>query len=280
MKICPKCKNEYRDDVKYCVDCDCELIDVEAETEPVHAITKAPYPDAKKIVAYLNYCKFDGIFMDEPDEEGFVAVYCKERDYKEALKQVQVFIHEESKRILEEKLAAMSEEELQALKEEEAEKVFAPSNVYQNYKGKAEDNKSSAFSFLVVGILGVLVVILSWFEVLPFSIGGAGNWLSHGVMLAIFVIFVIIGIVSAKSVKKYKSLAGKEADYQSQLIAFLEETFTLENLSEISADTEEEAYFKRMQYMRDKVAEKIGEYQVDASFVESLLDAHYDKIFG
>ena len=280
MKICPKCKNEYRDDIKYCADCECELIEVEEEKEAVQAITKAPYPDAQKIVAYLNYCKFEEISMDEPDEEGFVMIYCKERDYKEAVKQVQVFVHEEAKRILEEKLAAMSEEELQALKEEEEEKVFAPSNVYQNYEGKAEDNKSSAFSFLIVGILGVVVVILSWFEVLPFSIGGAGNWLSHGVMLAIFVIFVMIGIISAKSVKKYKSLAGKEADYQSELIAFLEETFTLEKLSEIGADTEEEAYFKRMQYMRDEIAEKISEYQVDASFVESLLDAHYDKIFG
>jgi len=281
MKICPKCKNEYRDGIKKCAECDCELVDITEEKNTQKAVAKLPYPHAEKIVEYLKYCKYEDISTDEPDEEGNVVVYCKEEDYKEALKQVQIFVQEESKRIMEEKLASMSEEELQALKEEEEQQqVFVPSNVYQNYEVKAEENKSSAYSFLVVGILGVIVVILSWFEVLPFSIGGAGNWLSHGVMMAIFIIFVIVGIVSAKSVGKYKTLAGQEADHQSELTVFLEEAFSYEVLSEITADSEEEAYFKRMQYMREEVSLKYAEQNLDASFVESLLDAHYDKIFG
>lgn len=280
MKICPKCKNEYREGITHCADCDCELVEITEESTEQKPVASAPYPEAMKIKEYLEYCKYEGITADEPDEEGNVRIYCREEDYKAAMKQVQVFVQEEMKRAMEEKLANMSEEELEALKEEANEKVFSPSNVYQNYEVKAAENKSSAYSFLIVGVLGVIVVILSWLGKLPFYIGGEGNWFSHGVILAIFVIFIAVGIISAKSVGKYKELASKEADNQSELEKYLEEEFTYEVLSEMDAETEEEAYFKRMNYMRTQVSEKYADAGLDASFIESLLDEHYDKIFG
>ncbi len=280
MKICPKCKNEYREGITHCAECDCELVEITEENWEQSSIVAAPYPEAMKIKEYLEYCEYKDITMDEPDEEGIVRIYCREEDYKTAIKQVQVFIQEETKRIMEEKLASMSEEELQALKEAESERVFSPSNVYQNYEGKAADNKSSAYSFLVVGVIGVVIVILSWFGKLPFSIGGSGNWFSHGVMFAIFAIFIAVGIISAKSVGKYKALAKKEADAQSEVETYLEDAFTYEVLSEIEAETEEEAYFKRMNYMRTQVSETFAEVGLDEAFVESLLDEHYDKLFG
>lgn len=280
MKICPKCKNEYREGITHCADCDCELVDVNAEKQKVSQLVETPYPVAMRAKEYLEYCKFEDISVDEPDEEGMARVFCREKDYKAALKQVQVFLCEEARQAMEGKLSQMSEEELEEMKEEASGKVFSPSNIYQNYEAKAAENKASAYCFLALGALGVAVVILSWFGKVPFSIGGSGNWFSHGVMLIIFIIFFIVGIISAKSVGKYKALAGKEADTQSELVAYLEEAFTSEVLSEIEADTEEEAYFKRMNYMRSQVLDKYAEYELDVSFVESLLDEHYDKLFG
>lgn len=280
MKICPKCKNEYRDDIIRCADCDCQLVDANTEKLKLRQLAEVPYPVAGKAKEYLEYCKFADITVDDPDEEGMVRIFCREKDYKEAVKQVQVLLYEEAKQAMEEKVSQMSDEELEEMKEENQRQVFSPSNIYQNYEVKAAENKTSAYCFLVLGALGVVMVILSWFGKLPFSIGGSGNWFTHGVMLIVFIIFFFVGIISAKSVGKYKALADKEADTQSELVAYLEEAFTVTVLSEIEADTEEEAYFKRMNFMRSQVMDKYAQAELDMSFVESLLDEHYDKLFG
>jgi len=279
MKICPKCKNEYREGITHCADCNCELISEETQKEEKKLLIEAPFPAAKKALEYLEYCKFKTITLEETDEEGVSALYCGMKEYKEAMKQVSVFVYEEQRKAMEAELAKMKPEEMEELQEEES-LLVPPSNIYQNYEAKAEDNKSSAISFLLIGALGSVVVALSWFGYLPFYIGGKGNWFSHGVMFVFFVIFFIVGIISAKNVGKYRELAGKEADAQGELERYLSEQFTKEVLSGIEADTEEEAYFKRMTYMREKIAEAFPKESENAVFVESLLDEHYDKVFG
>ena len=282
MKICPKCKNEYRDGITYCADCDCELISVNEENSDKVKLIQAPYPVVKKVQDYLEYCKFTSVSTDEPDENGMVSLYCTEKEYKKAYQQMSVYLAEEQKKAQEAYLAGMTEEEKAAMEaeREEAVKQIPPSNIYQNYAAKAEDNKSSAISFWVIGTLGTVLVVLSWFEVLPFSIGGRGNWFSHGVMFIFFILFIFIGFVSFKNAGKYKELVNKEADSKSELETFLEEQFSPVLLSQIIAETEEEAYFRRMTYMRKKVVEAFPELANKGAFVESLLDKYYDEIFG
>ena len=94
---------------------------------------------------------------------------------------------------------------------------------------------------------------------IPFSFGGSGNIFTHGILFAFFVIFIFVGIVSAKNVGKYKELATKEASDLNELEKFLAEKLTYDVLSEITAETEEEAYFKRMTYMREQVLEALAE---------------------
>ena len=155
-----------------------------------------------------------------------------------------------------------------------------PSGVYQNNLSKASENKSSAISLLIVGGLGAVFVALSWFEKLPFSIGGSRNLMSHSVLFAFFVCFVIFGIVSAFNVKKYKNLVSAEEDTKEMIRAYLSETFTKETLEAIAEEADEEAYFARMNYMREYMKEHYLEEGIDATLVESLLDAHYDALFG
>lgn len=282
MKICPKCKNEYRDGITHCADCDCELISVNEENSNKIQLIHAPYPVVKKVQEYLEYCKFTSVSADEPDENGIMSLYCEDKEYKKAYQQMSVYLAEEQKKAQEAYLAGMTEEEMAAMEaeREEAVKQIPPSNIYQNYAAKAEENKSSAISFWVIGILGAVLVALSWFEVLPFSIGGRGNWFSHGVMFTFFIIFIFIGFVSFKNAGKYKELVNKEADSKSELETFMEEQFNPVLLSQIIAETEEEAYFKRMSYMRKKVVEAFPELANKGAFVESLLDKYYDEIFG
>lgn len=180
---------------------------------------------------------------------------------------------EETEEITEEFL-----EEEQDSTEEESSKI--PSGVYQNNLSKATENKSSAVSLLIVGILGAVFVALSWFEKLPFAIGGSRNLMSHSVLFVFFVCFIILGIVSAFNVKKYKNLISVEEDTKERIRTYLSETFSKDTLEEIASESDEEAYFARMNYMRDYMKEHYLEEDIDATLVESLLDEHYDSLFG
>lgn len=279
MKICPKCKNEYRDGITHCADCGCELQDeIKANVEK-KLLIEAEYPLVKEAVEYLEYCKFKTLCLDEPDENGIVCLYCEKKEFGEASKQIQAFTHVKMQEAIQAQFAGKTEKDIEEMAEETISEVV-PSNVYQNYEDKAEDHKSSAYSFLIIGGLGLALVLLSWFELIPISFGGSGNLFMHGILFAFFVIFIVVGIVSAKSVGKYKELATKEASDLQELEKFLQEKLTKEALSEIIAETEEEAYFKRMAYMREQVAKAFPEMEQTSSFVEMHLDEHYDKLFG
>ena len=117
MKICPKCKNEYRDGITHCADCDCELVSVEEESSDKKILIQAPYPITTKVKEYLEYCKFTSISEDEPDVNGMVSLYCSEKEYKQAFKQMNVFIAEEQRKAQEARLASMTEEEIAAWEE-------------------------------------------------------------------------------------------------------------------------------------------------------------------
>ena len=279
MKICPKCKNEYRDGITHCADCGCELLDELKLKDEKKLLLEEEYPIIKEAVEYLEYCKFETIYMDETDENGVVRLYCEKKEFAEASKQIQAFSYVKTQNALEENFAHKTEKDIEEMAEEAVSEVL-PSNVYQNYEDKAEDHRSSAYSFLIIGSIGLAVVILSWFDLIPFSFGGTGNIFTHGILFAFFVIFIFVGIVSAKNVGKYKELATKEASDLNELEKFLAEKLTYVVLSEITAETEEEAYFKRMTYMREQVLEAFPEMSQNKSFVEVHLDEHYDKLFG
>ena len=71
--------------------------------------------------------------------------------------------------------------------------------VYQDKKAKAEDYKSSAYTLLIVGVLGIGAFILMEAGVLPFRLAGSGKYITYGVMGTVFGVFIVMGILSLKS---------------------------------------------------------------------------------
>lgn len=51
--------------------------------------------------------------------------------------------------------------------------------VYQDKKAKAEDYKSSAYTLLMVGVLGIAAFILMEAGVLPFRLAGSGKYITY-----------------------------------------------------------------------------------------------------
>ena len=69
---------------------------------------------------------------------------------------------------------AVSEEET----EEQTQQQKQPSaGVYQDKKAKAEDFKSSAYTLLIVGILGIAALVLIEIGVLPIHLAAPGKYI-------------------------------------------------------------------------------------------------------
>ncbi len=76
-------------------------------------------------------------------------------------------------------------------------------NKYMNSADRAEDNRSSAWTLLIVGGLGLAVIVLGALGVLPIPMRGFSKGLSMFVLGGLCVLFIIMGIVSFKKSKVY-----------------------------------------------------------------------------
>ena len=91
---------------------------------------------------------------------------------------------------------------------EEAEpvKFYKP---YINNEEKAEDNKASAYTLLLVGGVGLIFIVLMFLEVLPIRLTVSGKYMICGVMGVMFILFIVMGIVSMRNSKILKKKAKK-----------------------------------------------------------------------
>ena len=104
--------------------------------------------------------------------------------------------------------------------------------VYQDKKAKAEDYKSSAYTLLIVGVLGIAAFILMEAGLLPFRLAGSGKYITYGVMGTMFAVFIVMGILSLKSAKKYTQEAVVEEDLTGKIKAWAKEHITAEAVKE------------------------------------------------
>ncbi len=104
MPWCPKCKYEYRDGIKVCADCGCELVD----EEPVDTMdTEAPSENLEE--------EMEQFYEDDSQEENIPG-------------------------------------------ESEAEDEGV--SVYFDSHERAEENKSSGWMLLLMGVFGIIIAVL------------------------------------------------------------------------------------------------------------------------
>ena len=153
--------------------------------------------------------------------------------------------------------------------------------VYQNKKAKAEDFKSSAYTLVIVGVLGLLALILIELQILPVRLAAPGKYITYLVMGALFVIFIVSGISSFKSSKKYAQEALEEDDLTTRI-----KTWALENVSKevicqkarVTSDMPEEMkYFHYFEVLKQAIRSEFGD-DVNASYLESLCEELYAVI--
>lgn len=151
--------------------------------------------------------------------------------------------------------------------------------VYVSKESKKEETKSTAYSFLLVSILGFIALILFATEVLPVHVADYMKIMLCIVMGVMLLIFFVIGIVSLRQLKTLGTQAEKENDLSSEIISWFTSTYSAKDIDE-SMDEEvfdQDLYFKRYEIMSRFLSKQYPD--LEETFLDHLVEELYGKLF-
>ncbi|MDE6516281.1 MAG: hypothetical protein K2L18_00305 [Acetatifactor sp.] len=298
MLICPKCRNEYRDGITVCADCGCQLV---SEKEIVNKVPLI-FGDEEGLTRLKEYLEYNGLKDMEivyDEKEAVHELLIGEKDKQKAIKLGSVYMQQEQVRQAEEAVRMQeeqarreaekpqpqwfgmgTEETEEKQKSQQPQPVRRSSQGYQNKSEQAAENRSSAWTLLIVGGLGLVALVLLLTGVLPLQLRGSNRYMIGGIMGALFVIFIVMGFVALKNSKQY----AKEADSENSLKSTMEK-WCKENLDgakvdanlQLSTVPEEEWYFRRVALLKAVLNRQF--VNLDQGFLDHFVDDMYDSIF-
>lgn len=156
----------------------------------------------------------------------------------------------------------------------------AKTNIYENAEEKYKDNLSSAYTFLVCGAIGLILVILFDIGIIPvFTMTFPSKILFNFVSIGLFVIFIITGILSMHYSSKIKLDIDVNNSKIDEMLSYLRENLDLEDI-ESSYDKnnlpEEMYYFRRHEKISETIVKKFGEQPED--FLNMIVDTYLNEI--
>lgn len=153
---------------------------------------------------------------------------------------------------------------------------------YVDSKARAEDNFSSAWTLIIVGIVGLVFMILVFAGVVPFPVYGPGKYLIEGVLTLFCIVFIYAGIVSFKKGKSYSSEASAEDAQKQRIIDFCKEKDIATKINESIGEQanvmpQEELYFKRAEMLKAAVFTTFKDMGIE--YLDHITDELYDSLF-
>lgn len=316
MPWCPNCREEYKEGIVRCPDCNIKLVkSLESDEEvseflPVYTFESKEL--AEKFSGYLNYSGIMSVENENDDKS--ITISVKEKDIKKAKKHFTAFYSVEASNALEKEFAEMREasdekilDPLEWTKKKDQEEnsssfdsavdydepspqdeledaledIVYSGEAYEKRSDKASDAFSTAITFLVFGIIGVVIEILSALKVITFLSGT----LFYIVATLIFGGFLVLGVSSLISYKKLKNEARQEEETTNALMTWLSENFTRvdydafnEKITNDAPDTTKELrYFKISSHIKDLITRQFGE--IDESYLDYITEEYFNKAF-
>ena len=174
----------------------------------------------------------------------------------------------------------LSDEEVLNEKDFEEDSFFGGGdNTYVKKSDKYEDVRSSAFTMLIVGMLGIIFVVLTITQVIKIPFNPTTAWLFYGIMGIVFVAFVVGGLVSFSRAKKLQAEAEIEDAKIDEINAWAKE-----NLSQTTVDSGldlnesvEILYFSRSEKIKNTLMLQFED--VDEGLIDLLTESIYTKIY-
>lgn len=152
---------------------------------------------------------------------------------------------------------------------------------YEKAKDKYQENISTAVTFLLFGVAGIVFVALNIAGILSFfNIHNSSGILMTTVLSLLFVIFIIIGIYSFKLSARYKKNAAVETDNTKQVIEWLKKNISPDDVDasyDSASLSDEMKFFERSDYLKKAVISQFPE--LDEDFIENTVEQYIEKIF-
>ena len=281
MPWCPKCKSEYREGFTICADCGCELVEEELGENTV-SLTFGEAEQMEALADFLRYSGIRDIRQREDDSDGQVELLVSRQDLEKASAAVRVFLLQENQRIATES----GEEECVGDGEREAAEHFREaaaarrtlrrSSLYQDSSQKADDNRSSGWMLLIIGILGLTVVVLGTTGVIHLKL--SNSYLFYGVMGAVFLLFLVAGAISIKNATIFARRAESENSLRTTMLEWCRGALQAEEIDgQVKGEdiSEEILYFSRTAYIKERLNHQF--VNLDQDFLDQFVD---DQVYG
>ncbi len=273
--FCPVCKSEFKEGILVCPNCKADLVDkLEEDT-----FTLLNTENKRLLERTVNYFKHLDIKTEvtEQEEEGRI-VY----EIKVPVSKKRVAVDELStimKYETEETLKEMTPEEYAELENsaaEAAKKAAGPSG-FTKANVRSSEYKSSGLTLIVFGLLVAAYIILGKLNIVPFPFADFSKY----IFIVLGDLMIFYGIYSIYKSSKIKGDEAKEEDDESKVYAYLTKAFSKEEIEKIGSEDnspEELKFIKRMDFVKEAVQKEFPD--VNANFIEQLVDDHFDKIFN
>lgn len=153
--------------------------------------------------------------------------------------------------------------------------------MYTDHQSKVEDTRSTGWTFTIVGILGILLVILLDMDVLPVSMQLHTRIILSVVMGILFVIFLIIGIHSFLSIRTIQEAADRQSSEVAEITEWFLDNYRDEMLSyqddSMDASVPASLYYPRCEKM--SVLLTIQYPGLSEELKDDIIEILYNKIF-
>ncbi len=164
--------------------------------------------------------------------------------------------------------------------EEDGEEKPHYVHAYVGNAEKAEDNRTSAYTLLGVGAIGLVIVILFFFGIIPTVLSNTGRFMITGVMGALFILFLVTGFLSLKNFRTYKEKAGEESTRTKEILSWCENNLSRERVDAacgLTESDEETDYFARDNYIRQAIMKQF--VNLDEAYVDTLVEQVYSDLY-
>ncbi len=153
---------------------------------------------------------------------------------------------------------------------------------YVDSESRAEDNYSSAWTLIIVGVIGCVLLTLVALKVIPFPVYGVGKYLVFGVLAFFSVMFVITGIISFKKGKSYSTEASAEKSQKQRIVDWCNENDIANKIDaaigpDIVDMPQEELFFHRSEMLKKSVFSSFKDMGYE--FLDHITDEIYDSLF-
>lgn len=157
----------------------------------------------------------------------------------------------------------------------------AKQGIYEDSAKKAEEFKAGAYTLLLVGAGGIVLLLLLLSGLLPVRLSWSSQWMTCLVMGALFAIFIVMGVLSNQSYKKVAKKAEEEERLGEELRGYCREHLTAADIDRLAlvleADTGEVRYFKRTEQIKQLLSE--SHPGLEADYLDYFVDEMYPEIF-